>query len=144
MRTAIALTLRVVLGVFWAWAGLTKLAGHFDAIAFLAASPVHSSAAPKIVHMALVGTIERVALPHIGVVNFVVPWTELAVGLALLIGVGTAWAVVAASAMSALFLMCGATSTNPLLLFGAVLLAMSHPHARTFSLLRLCSSSVAG
>jgi thiosulfate dehydrogenase [quinone] large subunit len=36
--------------------------------------------------------------------------------------------------MSVLFLMCGAVGTNPLLLFGAVLLAMSHPYARAWTL----------
>ncbi|WP_193102722.1 DoxX family membrane protein [Burkholderia sp. Z1] len=134
MKTALALALRLVLGAFWCWAGLTKLAGHFDAGPFLTAAVSRSAAAPEAVRSALIGAIGHVALPHVALVNFAVPWLELAAGVSILLGVATAWGIGTAAALSALFLMCGAVSTNPLLLFGAVVLAMSHPYARAWTL----------
>ena len=90
--------------------------------------------APEAVRLALAGAIGHVALPHVVAVNLVVPWLELAAGLSILLGIATAWGVAGAAAMSVLFLMCGAVSTNPLLLFGAVLLALFHPYARAWTL----------
>ncbi|KVD63201.1 DoxX family protein [Burkholderia ubonensis] len=134
MKAAAALALRVVLGVFWAWAGLSKLAGSFDAAPFLAAAATRSAAAPDAVRLALVDAIGRFALPHVAAINVAVPWLELGAGLSILLGVAAGWGIAAAAAMSVLFLMCGAVSTNPLLLLGAVLLAMWHPYARAWSL----------
>ncbi|HDR9083400.1 TPA: DoxX family protein [Burkholderia vietnamiensis] len=134
MKAAVALALRLVLGAFWSWAGLTKIVGHFDAGPFLTAAVSRSAAAPEAVRLALTGAIVHVALPHVVAVNLIVPWLELAAGLSILLGIATAWGVAGAAAMSVLFLMCGAVGTNPLLLFGAVLLAMSYPYARAWTL----------
>ncbi|ENH6341614.1 DoxX family protein, partial [Burkholderia vietnamiensis] len=134
MKAAVALALRLVLGAFWIWAGLTKIVGHFDAGPFLTAAVSRSAVAPEAVRLALTGAIVHVALPHVVAVNLIVPWLELAAGLSILLGIAIAWGVAGAAAMSVLFLMCGAVGTNPLLLFGAVLLAMSHPYARAWTL----------
>ncbi|TAM03183.1 MAG: DoxX family membrane protein [Paraburkholderia sp.] len=139
MKTGAALALRLVLGAFWIWTGLTKVVGHFDAGPFLTAAISHSTVAPEAVRLILVGAIGHIGLPHIALVNVAVPWLELGAGLLILLGVGTVWGVVVTAAMSALFLMCGAISANPLLLFGTVLLAILHGHARIFTLRALYS-----
>ncbi|WP_249174527.1 DoxX family protein [Burkholderia sp. AU19243] len=113
---------------------MTKIVGHFDAGPFLTAAVSRSAAAPEAVRLALTSAIVHVALPHVVAVNLIVPWLELAAGLSILLGIAITWGVAGAAAMSALFLMCGAVSTNPLLLFGAVLLAMSHRYARACTL----------
>ncbi|MGS1024946.1 DoxX family protein [Burkholderia glumae] len=134
MKAGLALALRLVLGAFWSWAGLTKIVGHFDAGPFLTAAVSRSTAAPEAVRLALSSAIVHLALPNLAAVNLVVPCLELAAGLSILLGIATAWGIAGAAAMSMLFLMCGAVSTNPLLLFGAVLLALLHPYARAWSL----------
>ncbi len=56
------------------------------------------------------------ALPNIKLFNFMVPWGELLVGLALILGFATIFAATMGALMNFAFLMTGSTSSNPYLL----------------------------
>jgi thiosulfate dehydrogenase (quinone) large subunit len=62
------------------------------------------------------------ALPHIKVFSFLVPYGELLVGVALLLGFASLFATTMGMIMNSAFLLSGTTSINPKLLFLEVIL----------------------
>ncbi|MBZ5488434.1 DoxX family protein [Halomonas aquamarina] len=108
------LVLRLYLGVTWLTLGIGKLTGGFDAQGFLSnavANPVMREG--SMVYPNYVAFLENVALPYADVINVVVPWGEVLVGLGLIAGVLTSYAAFFAIVMNMSFLMAGTVSTNP-------------------------------
>jgi len=66
--------------------------------------------------------LESFALPNAGLINVIIPWGELLVGLGLVLGVATIPALIAAAFMNLNFLLAGTLSTNPIFYTIAILL----------------------
>src|SRR5690606_15831307 len=66
--------------------------------------------------------LQNVALPNVKIINILIPWGEILVGLGLIVGALTLPALIAGAFMNLNFLLAGTISTNPILLALAVIL----------------------
>ena len=113
--------LRVYLGYTWFMAGWGKIAGGgFDATGFIQGALAKSTGENPAVQEWWSVFLKNIALPNIEVINFLVPWGELLVGLGLVLGCFTKTAVFFGLVMNFSYMFSGTTSTNPQL----VLLSM--------------------
>lgn len=115
---AIILTvLRLYVGYEFLIAGWEKLTGAkaFTAAGFLKNATAHPVVGPdkSAVFPTFNAFLQNFALPHVGLVNFLVPWGELFVGLGLILGVLTTTAMFFGMMMNFMYLMAGTVSTNP-------------------------------
>lgn len=115
------LVLRLYVGYQWIHAGWGKLTGEgFSAQGFIQgaiAKSVPASPGAKPAVQAWWGSfLENFALPNIDLFNFLVPWGEFLVGLALILGFASIFAAVMGMTMNMAFLLSGTVSTNANLL----------------------------
>lgn len=121
-RSWIWLVLRLYVGYEWLHAGWGKVTGDkpFDATGFLKgaiAKSVPASPGAKPVVQAWWGDfLNGFALPNAKLFNFLIPWGEVLVGLALMVGFASIFAAVMGMVMNFAFLLSGTTSSNPNLL----------------------------
>lgn len=80
------------------------------------------------------GFISNVALPNAKILTYLVPFGELAVGLGLIVGCLTTFALLGGALMNLNFMLAGTTSTNPILYTVAILLIAAGPHAYRFGI----------
>ncbi|MBS4205787.1 DoxX family membrane protein [Lederbergia citrea] len=113
--------LRIWLGVQWLEAGWHKL-GAFDAAGFLHGAIEKAGGDFPAVQGWYAGFLETVALPNIKIINVLIPWGEILVGVGLIVGALTLPALIAGAFMNLNFLMAGTVSTNPILLTAAIIL----------------------
>ncbi len=74
--------------------------------------------------------LNNFAIPNVKVFNFMVPWGEVLVGLALMLGFATIFAATMGMLMNFAFLMSGSTSSNPyLLVLQFIIVAMGGAYA---------------
>jgi len=127
------LVIRLYVGYQWLTAGWHKLIDGFDASGFLKGAIAKSVAAEgaKPVVQAWWGTfLDRFALPNVGLFNFLVPWGEFLVGLALILGFATIFAATMGMVMNFAFVLSGTISSNPnLLILEFVLVAVGGAYA---------------
>ena len=127
IASVILAVLRVYLGWKWLEAGWHKVVDGFDATKFLQnaiANPVMDKATGEAIYPNYVAFLEHVALPNVGLINFLVAWGELLVGLGLILGVLTSAAAFFGLMLNFLFMFAGTVSTNPwLALIGVIVLA---------------------
>ncbi|MGE5672336.1 MAG: DoxX family membrane protein [Mycobacterium leprae] len=120
------LVLRLYVGYEFLEAGWHKLTGAtpFDASGFLKGGvakilpPADPAAAAKFKPITAEWWghfLNNFAIPNIKLFNFLVPYGELLVGLALIVGFASIFAAVMAAVMNFAFLMTGSTSSNPYL-----------------------------
>lgn len=125
--------IRVYVGWEWLSAGFGKVFGPSSAVwvgpqAGVAVSGVLKGALAKTsgqhpdVQAWYASFIQGVALPNAKVFSFIVSWGELLVGLGLILGFLTSIALLAAVLMNMSYLLAGAVSTNPIMLFWEALL----------------------
>ncbi|MBE0462086.1 MAG: DoxX family protein [Halomonadaceae bacterium] len=108
------LVLRLYLGITWLTLGIGKMTSGFDAQGFLSnavANPVMREG--SMVYPNYVAFLDNVALPYADIINVVIPFGEVLVGLGLIVGVLTSYAAFFAIVMNMSFLMAGTVSTNP-------------------------------
>jgi len=114
------LVIRLYVGYQWINAGFHKLTDGFDASGFMKgaiAKSVPASPGAKPAVQAWWGSfLESFALPNIELFNFLVPWGEFLVGLALILGFASIFAAVMGMTMNMAFLLSGTVSTNANLL----------------------------
>ncbi len=125
--SALLLIIRLYLGYEWFIHGLEKVrGGAFDATGFLnniIANPVKGPDGTAL-YPIYNSFIEHFALPNVGIINILIPWGELLVGLGLLLGVLTTAAVFSGLLMNFLFVFGGTVSTNPaMIILGFIILA---------------------
>lgn len=113
--------LRIWLGVQWLQAGLGKV-GTFDATGFLTGTIAKAGGEAPIVQGWYAGFVEIFAIPNVKLINILIPWGEILVGVGLIIGALTIPALIAGAFMNLNFLLAGTISTNPILLIVAVIL----------------------
>jgi len=127
IASVILAVLRVYLGWKWLEAGWHKVVDGFDATKFLQnaiANPVMDKATGEAIYPNYVAFLEHVALPNVGLINFLVAWGELLIGLGLILGVLTSAAAFFGLMLNFLFMFAGTVSTNPwLALIGVIVLA---------------------
>lgn len=108
------LVLRLYLGITWLTLGIGKMTSGFDAQGFLSnavANPVMREG--SMIYPNYVAFLDNVALPYADIINVVIPFGEVLVGLGLIVGVLTSYAAFFAIVMNMSFLMAGTVSTNP-------------------------------
>ncbi|WHY77859.1 DoxX family protein [Neobacillus sp. WH10] len=109
---------RVYLGWQWLNAGWGKISsGKFDASGFLNGAIKQVSGEHPAVQPWWGNFLNDVALPHVELFNVLVPWGEFLVGLALIIGVFTSFAMLMGLTMNFAYMLSGTTSTNPQMVF---------------------------
>ncbi len=126
------LIIRLYVGYKWITAGWGKLTSPepFDASGFLMGALKKTEGAHPAVQPWWGSFIENFALPNVGLFNFLVPWGEFLVGLALIVGFATIFAALMGMVMNFAFLFSGTTSINPqLLLLEFVLVAVGGAYA---------------
>ncbi|HYF93547.1 MAG TPA: DoxX family membrane protein [Symbiobacteriaceae bacterium] len=118
------LVIRLYLGYQWLHGGWGKITGAkpFDASGFIKGGiakiipPANAPATFKPITAEWWGNfLQNFALPNIKLFNMMVPWGELLVGLALVLGFATLFAATMGALMNFSFLMSGSTSSNPYL-----------------------------
>ena len=132
---AALLLLRLYVG--WAWfdAGLHKITGGFDATGFLKGAiggPVADKATGAAVYPTYVAFLENFALPNAKLINFLIPWGELLIGIGLILGTLTTAAAFFGLMLNFMFLFAGTVSTNPLLTILGVLILVAGANAGAF------------
>lgn len=126
--------IRIVLGWKWvtsAWGKVTS--GTFDATGFLnkaIEAPVMKG--EDVLYPLYTDFIEHVALPNVGIINFLIPWGELLVGIGLILGVLTLPAAFFGLLMNFMFLFAGTISTNPLMVLLGFLVMLAASNAGKF------------
>ena len=121
---------RLLLGYHWLTAGWHKITGDkpFDATGFLKgaiANPVADKTTGEAVYPTYLAFLEHFALPNVKLINILIPWGELLVGLGLILGTLTVTAAFFGLLMNFMFVFAGTVSTNPwLMLLGMLVMAL--------------------
>lgn len=125
ISAALLTVLRIYLGYAWMTAGFHKITDGFDAAGFLKGAIANPVTGPDgVVYSWYVSFLEGVALPNVGLFNFLVPWGEFLVGLGLILGCLTSAAMFFGVLMNFAFLLAGTVSHNPTdILMGVIILA---------------------
>ncbi|HEY8530025.1 MAG TPA: DoxX family membrane protein [Paenibacillaceae bacterium] len=127
IASVILAVLRIYLGWMWLEAGWHKVADGFDATKYLqnaVANPVVDRATGEPLYPNFVAFLEHVALPNVGLINFLVAWGELLIGLGLILGVLTSAAAFFGLMLNFMFMFAGTVSSNPwMTLIGVIVLA---------------------
>lgn len=107
--------LRIWLGYQWITSGWGKVTGGgFDATGYLTNAITNPVAkGEEVLYPMYNAFIEHVALPMVHVINVIIPWGELLVGIGLITGILTLPAVFFGMLMNFMFMFAGTVSTNP-------------------------------
>lgn len=106
--------LRIFIGWQWLNAGWSKItSGKFDASGFITDAIGKVTGEHPSVQSWWAEFLGMFALPNVGIFNILVPWGEFLVGLGLLLGTFTTFAVLMGVLMNFSYMFSGATSTNP-------------------------------
>ncbi|GIP15666.1 hypothetical protein J40TS1_13080 [Paenibacillus montaniterrae] len=126
--------IRVVLGYQWITSGWGKLTGGgFDASGYLTNAITNPVAkGDEVLYPMYNAFIEHVALPMVDVINFIIPWGELLVGIGLITGILTLPAVFFGMLMNFMFMFAGTVSTNPKMVLLGFLVLLAAGNAGKF------------
>lgn len=125
------LVLRLYVGYQWLEAGWGKLTGPkpFDASGFLKGAIAKATGDHPAVQSWYAAFLKGFALPNVGLFNFLIPWGEFLVGLALIAGFATLFAAFMGVFMNLNFMLAGTTSTNPILFTLGIFILIGGPYA---------------
>lgn len=129
----ILLLVRLYLGYEWITAGFGKITGGFSAEGFLKGAiqkPVTSH--NEIIYPTYTAFINNIALPHVDIINFVIPYGEFLVGLGLILGVLTTYATFFGVVMNLAFLFAGTISSSPFMVMLSIFLLIAGNNAGRF------------
>lgn len=111
--SVVTLIFRLYVGWEFLKAGHEKLAaGGFDASGFLKGAAAKTGGAHPSVQAWWGHFLSGFAIPNAGLFNFLVPYGEFLVGIALILGIFTTFAGVMAMVMNFSYLFSGTVSTN--------------------------------
>lgn len=107
----------VILRLYVGWeflkAGHEKLTQGFNSTGFLKGAAAKATGEHPAVQGWWADFLNNFAIPNSGLFNFLVPWGEFLVGIALIVGIFTTFAAVMGATMNFAFMFSGTTSTNP-------------------------------
>jgi len=129
--------IRIYLGWTWLTSGWGKVTGGFDASGFLVnavENPVADKATGAPLYPTFTNFVESAALPNTGLINFLIPWGELLVGLGLLLGCLTTAAMFFGLLMNFMFIFAGTVSSNPWMILLGVIVLTAGANAGRFGL----------
>lgn len=128
--------IRFFLGFSWLVAGYDKLVGDFDASGYLKNAVANPVKGPDgdVVYGWYVSFLENVALPHVELINWVIPLGEFLVGLGLILGCLTTAAMFFGLVMNFSFFMAGTVSHNPTDIFLGMIVLFAGFNAGRFGL----------
>ncbi|AEV18366.1 MULTISPECIES: DoxX family protein [Geobacillus] len=132
--SALMVVLRLYLGYEWMVAGWEKITQGFDATGFLKGALAKATGEHPAVQSWWAAFIENVALPNVGLFNFLVPWGEFLVGIALILGLFTTFAALMGAVMNFAFMFSGTTSTNPQMVLLTVFILVAGANAGRYGL----------
>jgi thiosulfate dehydrogenase (quinone) large subunit len=124
--SGVLLLIRLYLGWEWLSAGWGKITDEkgFTALNTLkkaVETPVNTHG--EIVYPTYTAFIKNIVLPNIDVINFVIPYGELLVGLGLILGCLTTTAMFFGILMNSMFMFAGTVSSNPwMVILGSLVL----------------------
>lgn len=127
--------LRIYVGWLWLDAGFHKITGGFDAGGFLKgaiANPVLDKATGEAVYPTYLAFVEHFALPNIKLINVLIPWGELLIGLGLILGTLTTAAAFFGLVLNFMFMFAGTISTNPWMTLLGILVLVAGANAGAF------------
>ncbi|MCM3634413.1 DoxX family membrane protein [Paenibacillus camelliae] len=130
----IVAVVRIILGYQWIKGGWGKVTGGgFDATGFMT-NAINNPVAKgdEVLYPLYNGFIENVALPMVDVINVIVPWGELLVGIGLITGILTLPAAFFGLLMNFMFMFAGTVSTNPLLVLLGFIVMLAAGNAGRF------------
>lgn len=114
--------IRLWLGIQWFIAGIGKYINGFDAQPFLEGALAKSTGEDALVSSWYATWIEQLALPNVGLINALIPFAELVVGILLILSLLTVPALVVGSIMNLNYLLAGTIALNPVFLAASIAL----------------------
>jgi thiosulfate dehydrogenase [quinone] large subunit len=129
----VLLVARIWLGIQWLEAGWHKIAGgQFDATGMLKGGLAQVGGEHPNVQVWYAWFLEHIALPNVNIINHIIPYAEVAVGLGLILGLFTTVALAGGAFMNLNFLLAGALSTNVVLYTLALILLVFIKYTKKF------------
>lgn len=130
--TVLLTALRVWLGFQWLKAGWTKF-GAFDATGYITDAINRMNSETFTLRGWYADILENIILPHVDVINILVPWGEVFVGFGLVFGILTLPALIGGAFMNVNFFLSGAFQTNPTFFTIALLLILCKDYTTYYS-----------
>ncbi len=137
IASGIQVIFRLLLGWTFLMGGYHKLsAGGFDASGYLKNAVANPVTGPdgNAVYGWYSAFLENIALPNVGLFNFIVPVGELLIGIGLILGCLTTAAACFALIMNFSFMFAGTVSSNPIDIFYGFMIIMAGANAGKFGL----------
>lgn len=125
---------RLYLGIQFLEAGWGKVTGGFDASGFLQGAIAKASGDHPAVQGWWASFLEGIALPNVGLFNFLVPWGEFLVGIALILGIFTTFSALMGITMNFAFLFSGTVSTNAQMVLLTIFILIAGANAGRYGL----------
>lgn len=113
IAAAIMVLFRFYIGYKFLTSGWHKIVDGFDATGYLQGAIAKAAGENPTVQGWWAAFLEGVALPNVEIFNFLVPWGEFLVGIALILGIFTTFAALMGITMNFAFLFSGTLSVNP-------------------------------
>ncbi|WP_226035131.1 DoxX family protein [Aquibacillus saliphilus] len=127
--------IRIYLGYSWITGGWGKITGGgFDASGFLNGAIANSTGDHPAVQGWWAAFLENVALPNASLFSFLVMWGEVLVGIALIVGLFTNFAVLMGLVMNFSFVFSGTVSTNGQMILLGILVLVAGANAGKYGL----------
>lgn len=129
------MVIRIYLGYVWLTSGVGKwMSGAFDATGFLEGAIASAAGDNPVVQSWWATFLEHVALPNVEFFNVLIPWGEVLVGIALLLGIFTNFAALMGITMNFAFLFSGTISPNAQMVLLTVFLLVAGYNAGRYGL----------
>src|SRR5699024_3724175 len=131
----VLMVIRIYLGYVWLTSGVGKwMSGAFDATGFLEGAIASAAGDNPVVQSWWATFLEHVALPNVEFFNVLIPWGEVLVGIALLLGIFTNFAALMGITMNFAFLFSGTISPNAQMVLLTVFLLVAGYNAGRYGL----------
>ncbi|WP_078544851.1 DoxX family protein [Litchfieldia alkalitelluris] len=134
IAAAVMVFLRLYLGYQWITSGWDKVTGGFDASGYLQGAVQKATGEHPAVQGWWASFLEGFAIPNVGLFNVLVPWGEVLVGIALILGLFTTFAGLMGIVMNFAFMFSGTTSTNPQMVLITFFILVAGSNAGKFGL----------
>lgn len=126
--------IRIYLGYIWLSASWGKITGSFDATGYLKGALANAKGEHPSVLPWWAEFIEQVAIPNVSIINILVPWGELLVGVGLILGLFTSFSILMGLLMNFSYMFSGSAGQNPLMVILGFIILVAGYNAATIGL----------